>query len=132
MVHDITSATRPTDKRAASFQNSARSKGAGFRVAPPPAEVFGVNSQDRAWIDRQCVDLPLRSLEQKLPLTGAGRKVPKRIYVYATGWSPSAFTQFYERVRHDPAWQTATVPCGHAVMVDMPQELTQILIDAGQ
>ncbi|MBI3797110.1 MAG: alpha/beta hydrolase [Deltaproteobacteria bacterium] len=119
-------------ERAASFRDSARTKGAGFRVAPLPAEGFGVNRQDRAWIDRQCVDHPLRSLEQKLSLTGAWGKVPKRVYVYATGWTPSAFTQFYERVRHDPAWQTATVPCGHAVMVDMPQELTQMLMDAGQ
>jgi hypothetical protein len=54
------------------------------------------------------------------------------VYVYATGWAPSTFTQFYERVRHDPAWQTVTVPFGHAVMVDMPEELTQILMDAGQ
>lgn len=57
-------------ERAASFRDYARTKGAGFRVAPIPAEVLAVNRQDRAWIDRQCVDHPLRSLEQKLALTG--------------------------------------------------------------
>lgn len=118
-------------EQAANFRDSARTKGAGSRVAPIPAEVVAVNLQDRAWIDRQCVNHPLQSLEQKLSLTGAWGKVPKRVYLYATGWTPSPFTQFYEQVRNDPAWQTMTVPCGHVVMVDMPQELTQILMDAG-
>jgi hypothetical protein len=52
------------------------------------------------------------------------------VYVYALGRSPSPFTQFYKRLQRDPAWHTVTVPCGTDVMVDMPQELTQILIDA--
>jgi len=34
------------------------------------------------------------------------------------------------RLQRDPAWHTVSVPCGTDVMVDMPQELTQILIDA--
>jgi hypothetical protein len=35
---------------------------------------------------------PLKCFEQKLRLTSAWTKVPKRVYVYAAGWSPSAFT----------------------------------------
>jgi hypothetical protein len=99
-------------------------------VAPIPAEVFRVNPQDQAWIDRQCVPQPLKCFEQRLPLTGAWTQVPKRVYIYAAGWEPSAFTPFYERLQQDPAWHTVSVPCGHEVMVDMPQALAQILIDA--
>lgn len=114
----------------ASFREQASKTGAGFRVPPVPAEVFRVNNQDRAWIDRQCVDHPIGSMEQKLRLTGACGNVAKRVFVYAMGRVPSSFTHYYEQLRHDPTWHTVTVPCGHHVMVDMPQELTQILIDA--
>jgi hypothetical protein len=72
---------------------------------------------------------PLKCFEQKLRLTGAWTEVPKRVYIYALGWSPSTFTQFHERLHPDPAWRTASVPCGHEVMLDRPQELTQILLD---
>jgi hypothetical protein len=99
-------------------------------VAPIPAETLNVNPQDRAWVNRQCVEHPLKCFAQKLSLTGAWTKVPKRVYVYALGRSPSPFTQFYKRLQRDPAWHTVSVPCGTDVMVDMPQELTQILIDA--
>lgn len=117
-------------ERAASFRADARTRGAGFRIAPIPAAVFAVNTQDRAWIDHHCVEQPLKTFEQKLRLTGAWTKIPKRVYVYAADWSPSAFTQFYERMQQDPTWHTVSVPCGHDVMVDMPQELTQILADS--
>jgi len=30
----------------------------------------------------------------------------------------------------DPAWHAVTLPCGTEVMLDMPQDLTQVLIDA--
>ena len=56
--------------------------------------------------------------------------MPKLVYVYALGRNPSPFTQFYQRLQRDPAWHTVTVPCGTDVMLDMPQELTQILVDA--
>jgi pimeloyl-ACP methyl ester carboxylesterase len=117
-------------ERVSSFRTAAQTKGGGFRMAPIPAEVFNINPQDRAWVNRQCVDHPLKCFEQKLRLTGAWAKVPKRVYVYALGWSPSSFTPFYERLQRDPAWHTVSVPCGHEVMLDRPQELTQILLDA--
>jgi hypothetical protein len=117
-------------ERVASFRTSAQAKGGGFRMTPIPAEVFNINPQDRAWVNRQCVDHPLKCFEQKLRLTGAWTKVSKRVYVYALGWSPSSFTPFYERLQRDPAWHTVSVLCGHEVMLDRPQELTQILLDA--
>ena len=117
-------------EQVASTRDYAQTKGGGFRMAPIPAETLNVNSQDRAWVNRQCVEHPLKCFEQKLSLTGAWTKVPKRVYVYALGRNPSPFTQFYERLQRDPTWHTVTVPCGTEVMLDMPQDLTQILIDA--
>ena len=114
----------------ARFRDEAKTRGAGFRIAPPPAVRFGVNPQDRAWVDRQCVDHSLKCFEQKLSLTGGWTKVAKCTFVYADGWGSSSFTPFYKLFQRDPAWRTGSVPSGHDVMIDMPQELTAILIDA--
>lgn len=119
----------PTET-AAGFRNDAMTRGAGFRVGQIPAKVFAVNEQDRPWVDRRCVEHPLGCFEQKLRLTGAWLKVPKRVYVHATGWGPSSFTPIYERVRQEPAWHIVLVPSGHDVMIDTPRELTEILIEA--
>lgn len=115
-------------ERAAYYRESARTQGDGFRVPPPPAEVFKVNPRDQAWVDRQCVAHPLRCFEERLHLTGAWKAVPKHVYVYAVGYAPSAFTRFYETLQRQSAWRTMSVPCGHDVMVDMPQALAEILV----
>lgn len=118
-------------ERAARFREAAQHHGGGVGVAPIPAEVFRVNAQDRAWVDQQCVAHPIKSFEQPLRLTGAWTTVPQRVYIYAAGYAPSVFTPFYERLQRDPAWRTMSVPCGHEVMIDLPQALAQMLLDMG-
>jgi len=49
--------------------------------------------------------------------------------VLATGYDHSPFPASYEKAKAR-GWKTLSVPCGHDVMLDMPAELTQILIDA--
>jgi pimeloyl-ACP methyl ester carboxylesterase len=55
-------------ERAARFRHDAQTKGGGGRLTPIPAETFNVNPEDRAWVDRQCVEHPLKCFEQKLRL----------------------------------------------------------------
>jgi pimeloyl-ACP methyl ester carboxylesterase len=57
-------------EQVASIRDYAQTKGGGFRMAPIPAETLNVNPQDRAWVNRQCVEHPLKCFEQKLSLTG--------------------------------------------------------------
>src|SRR5262249_9294695 len=68
---------------------------------------------------------PLTTFEQKLILSG--RQVPKRTYILAAGWEPSPFQQFGARFKDDRGWQFVSIPCGHDVMVDRPQELADVL-----
>ena len=46
----------------------------------------------------------------------------------ATGWNDSPFPVFYDRARAR-GWKTVTIPCGHDVMLDRPEELTRVLLD---
>ena len=115
---------------AFSHREAARVRGSGFRIAPAPAEAFAVNVQDRAWVDRQCADHPITTFEQPIRLDGKWKQVPRHTYIYATGWSPGIGKPFFERAQKESGWQAIPLACGHYVMIDMPEELTQILIDS--
>jgi hypothetical protein len=50
-------------------------------------------------------------------------------FILATGFvEGSPFPPFYEKAKAK-GWKTITVPCGHDVMLDLPEELTRILLD---
>ena len=89
-----------------------------------------MNLQDQAWVDRQCVDHPLRTLEQPISLGEKWKQVPRYVYIYATGWSPGVGLPFFERAQQETDWQAISMDCGHDVMIDMPRELTQTLISS--
>ncbi len=63
-------------------------------------------------------------------LTGARERVAKKTYIRATGYPNPNFDRFYAKTRADPSWRTYEVPCGHDVMIDLPERLTQILEEA--
>ena len=108
----------------------AREQGDGWRVPPTLAEVFGVRDPaDRAWVDRRCTDHPLKALTEPISLAGAGDRVGDRTFVWAAGYSPSGFTNYADRFRADPAWRFHELPCGHEIMIDMPDALTGIIRD---
>jgi hypothetical protein len=45
----------------------------------------------------------------------------------ATGWDNSPFRAAHERAKAK-GWRTLTVTCGHDVMLDLPGELTDLLL----
>jgi pimeloyl-ACP methyl ester carboxylesterase len=114
-------------ERVAQFRSEAESKGGGWLIPPIPASRFKVNPADQAWVDRRCVPHPLACFEQKLRLTGADARVPRRVFIKAGAYVPSPFDTTFARVQRDSAWRAHSLPCGHDVMVDMPEELATLL-----
>jgi len=104
--------------------------GEGWKAPPVPAEVFQVNEADRDWVDAQCTFQSLATFQQRLRLTGGIKQIPNIVYIRATGYAHGApFQPFYEKARA-AGWKTLEMPCGHDVMLDMPDELTAALVDA--
>lgn len=118
----------PEDNKAM-FEAGAAERG-GAAIPPIPASAFVDNEADRAWVDEKCVDQPLKTFREPISLSGAYRQVPRHVYILAEGFSPSPFQDFFDGLKDDPAWQTFGLACGHDVMVDMPGELTEILLGA--
>ena len=122
-LHDLL----PAETRAQQLTGAAG--GDGWRVPPIPAEVFNVNLADRAWVDRQCTPQSLATFEQPARLTGRVDAIDNASFIWASDWQGSPFGQFYEQARR-VGWKASEIACGHDVMLDRPDALTQALLDA--
>ncbi len=107
---------------------AARARGAGWRIPPTTAATFKVNEADQAWVDAKCTDLPLACFTEPLYLNGAVDRIRTRAYIRAAGYPAENFDAALEKFRAED-FDTYALDCGHDVMVDMPEELTRILLD---
>jgi pimeloyl-ACP methyl ester carboxylesterase len=98
-------------------------------IPPRPAEAFAVNEADRAWVDRMCVGQPIATFTDKIALTGARDRIAHKSYIRAAYYANPGFDKALAAARADSSWRTYDVPCGHDVMVDMPERLSEILLE---
>jgi len=75
-----------------------------------------------------CGPHPIGTFLQPVALTGARERIAKKAYIRATGYSNPVFDAHAATLRARPGWRVYDVPCGHDVMVDMPDRLTEILL----
>lgn len=122
----------PAEQRAAITNAIVRSDGHGGRLMlpPAPAAAFNVNPRDRALVDDLSTPHPYATLCERLRLTGAHMNVRKKTFVRATRWDGASLQQGSKRIQHDRTWTVVEVPCGHDVMLDAPERLTEILLQA--
>jgi pimeloyl-ACP methyl ester carboxylesterase len=103
----------------------------GLGVPPPPAAFFNVNAKDAPRVDELATPFPIGCFTEKIKLSGKQNSIKKHVYVHSTVLPrESPFKPFYERVKNDPGWTTHTLACGHDAMLDMPDDVTRILLDA--
>ena len=100
---------------------------AGPFTAPIPAARFAVNEADRAWVDSKMTPQSTACFTEKLKVTGAYQKISRKTYIRAMKFPGFAGT--LEKIRSDASWKTYIVDCGHDVMIDKPEELTNILVE---
>src|SRR6195256_2753188 len=107
-------------------REEALAHGDGGKVPPLPASVFAVNAADAAWVDRQCTLHPLSSFEAPARLSGACDGLAPHGHIPAAGHD-GPFGQFYAKAR-ERRWWLEKLACGHDVTLDMPNELTALLL----
>jgi pimeloyl-ACP methyl ester carboxylesterase len=104
----------------------AVARGEAGRPAPR-AEAFFVNEKDRPWVDSEMTSQPNGVALQPIKLTGAREKVAKKSYIRARGYPMPTYDAHYTKLQSDKSWRLYEVPCGHSVMIEMPERLTEIL-----
>jgi pimeloyl-ACP methyl ester carboxylesterase len=101
----------------------------GNGIPAPSAAMFGVNERDRAWVDGLMGPQPVATFTDKIALTGARELIARKTYIRAVNYNNPAFDQALARLKTDKSWRTYELPCGHDIMVDMPERLAEILLD---
>jgi len=96
-------------------------------VPPPPVAFLNVNEKDSAWVGSKVTAQPAGTLTEKLPVSGAFLRVPRKSFVGVTKGEQPFFKTVADRYATDPAWQVYQLDCGHDMMIDKPDELTAIL-----
>jgi hypothetical protein len=81
-----------------------------------------------AFWERKCGPHPLATLTQPIRLTSNVGRITRKMYVLAT--EPARFTRFYDKLKHVPGWTVHTLPCTHFIQLEMPDQLTAILLGA--
>jgi hypothetical protein len=62
-------------------------------------------------------------------LSGARDRVRRKSYIRAKIYANPGFDRALAVAKSDPSWRTYEVACGHDVMVDDPERLTEILLE---
>lgn len=113
-----------------SFQSLRVNPGNPFpvpAVPPPPAAYFKVNAADVDLVNSKATAHPTKCFTEPVHVTDAYQRVPKKVYIRAPAFKQPAFDAAYARCRADSTWKTFEMPCGHAIMLDMPAELSAII-----
>jgi pimeloyl-ACP methyl ester carboxylesterase len=108
-------------------------QGDGLTIPPPQAKAyFGVNDNDAARVDALAAPQPIGTMIEKIKLSGAYRSVKTNVYVHgAVLPRESPFKRFHDAAKA-AGWEAHALPCGHDIMLDLPDELTEILDKAGR
>jgi hypothetical protein len=68
---------------------------------------------------------------QPIKLTGARERIAKKTYIRASKYPQPSFDQALTECRADKSWRTiVTETAGHDVMIDAPDWLVDVLIEA--
>lgn len=94
----------------------------------PGAAYFRVNEKDRAWVDAKMTPQPIGVSRQRIHLTGARERIPRKTYIRAAGFPSPEFDQYLVET-NSKGWSTFELPCGHDVMIDLPEPLSKILCE---
>jgi pimeloyl-ACP methyl ester carboxylesterase len=98
-------------------------------MKPVSAAVFRVNEKDRAWVDAMCTPHPVATLTDKISVAGGRDRIAKKAYIRAKGYPSVPFDGAQEKLKAAAGWRVYELPCGHDAMVDMPDRLTEILVE---
>ena len=103
--------------------------GEDWLVVPITSASFGLKRPEviALW-EGKSAPQPLATFTQPVQLTGGISRVKQKMYILAT--DPARFSQFYDKLKNDPGWTVHTLPCTHFIQLEMPGELTAILLKA--
>lgn len=88
------------------------------------------NPDTIAWLQKLTTPHPAVCFDNGVTLSGREKEIARRSYILAGKNRPSHFARTYDRCAAEGGWALHELPSMHDVMLDMPDDLTAILLDA--
>jgi pimeloyl-ACP methyl ester carboxylesterase len=121
--------SRMSADQAAAARQGAAATGEGWRVPGRNSAFHQIrNPEDAAFFDRHIVGHPIGTMEQPIIHNEPWKKISNLTYIRCSAFDPSPFGAIAARLADDPNWTLHTLPCRHIAMLDMPDQLTEILL----
>lgn len=98
-----------------------------WRIPPLAASLFGVDDDDRQWVDAQLTPHPAATYFGPARLAPQ-HATPRRSYIRCMRAPGDLLARSEARVRADPAWTWHALDAGHDAMVSAPQALAALLL----
>lgn len=114
-----------TPGRAAEIASARRSDG---HIDPTGFHRWVSDPEKIEWLKSRCTPHPATCFGNGVTLSGREAEVPRKDYILCERHEPSPFRQFHELYADRPGWRSFTLPCLHDAMIEMPDELTEILL----
>ena len=118
--------------RVAAFERDAAERGDGWKVPPLQASAWLDDPAQRAWVEPKMTPHPLRSLTDRLPLTGAWETVGRKMHILAATNDPSPFHAIHSRLASEPEWLCRRIDGPHDLMISHPDETAALLLEAAE
>jgi pimeloyl-ACP methyl ester carboxylesterase len=95
-----------------------------WRIPPPPPQ--GMTDKDEiAWIEGRRNPQPAGTFKERIVLKN--KPLPKRVYIFCSGYSPTTFAPFSAATKADRSWRYHELPTHHYPQISMPRELAALL-----
>ncbi len=95
---------------------------------PPPLWIAGDDAEMHDLLERKGTPHPRKTQSDRISITGARDRVPRKTFVVATRNPANAVNPTAERLAAAPDWEVAEIDCGHMTMIEKPRETAEILL----
>ena len=105
----------------------------GELAIPTPTRLTrsSVNPRDEAFVRSKLTPQPVATYSQPLRYAGGLEKVARKTYVRLPAFPNPAFDRALAACKSDPSWSTIELAdCGHFAMLDAPERLAALLLEA--
>lgn len=88
----------------------------------------GVLTDPPPGLDARAPAHPLASFLQPLRLSSGIERIPRKVYVYMSGWPDIPLAAMYDRVKDDPGWHAEVWTNGHDIIGQASQDTAELLL----
>jgi pimeloyl-ACP methyl ester carboxylesterase len=102
----------------------------GLTLAPLPAKAFGVGEPDARWVDSKLTPHPYRTFKGVVTAVQNRDRIQKKTFVRARRFDNRVFDAQVRRYAGDVRWTVIELDEGHDLMITVPQQTADILLEA--